>query len=208
MKKSILIVALSLILNSCMSIAWIGYDKPSDSDYSEINNSPIKIGLQNLKKTDQLNAIREATSEVFIIFNSDEFKRRVESKEWLISCTIKDDGSKDIWSGKEVYNTLINGFVDFSVNPRHPWRAVAQTQKHLTDHTKNRVAIKPKRIKTWNSNTNETKSKLINTIAHEISHTTSFKFSDSGHGTLKCPDAELVSYGIGNLVEELWLLKN
>ena len=71
-------------------------------------------------------------------------------------------------------------------------------------YTKNRVAIKPKRIMAWYSDDLKTKSLLINTIAHEITHTVSYTFSDSGHGTKECPDEELVSYGIGNLVAKMW----
>ena len=41
-------------------------------------------------------------------------------------------------------------------------------------------------------------------IRHEITHTVSFRFLDAGHGTPECPDAELVSYGIGNLVAKMW----
>lgn len=205
MKKLLLILVSSILLNSCMSIAWIGYDKPNKIDYVTIENVPIKVGIQNLKKKDQEKAIREATSAVFSIFKSEEFRKRVESQEWLISCKIKSDGSKDILEGEKVYTILMSGFVDFSVNPKHPWRAIAQTQKHLTNHAKNRIAIKPKRINAWNSDNKERKSDLVNTVAHEITHSTSFDFSDRGHGTIECPDAKLVSYGIGNLVQELWL---
>lgn len=203
MKKTLTLLSIIFLFNSCMSIAWIGYNKPNESDYKSIEYVPIKIGMQNLKNVKQRQAIQEATKEVFIILKSNEFRKEVESKEWLISCKM-ENGKKDILDGKSVFEILNNGYVDFSINPRKPWNAIAQAQKSETDHTKNRVAIKPKRINTWYSNNNETKSELINTIAHEITHTVSFKFLDAGHGTAECPDAKLVSYGIGNLVAKIW----
>lgn len=108
---------------------------------------------------------------------------------------------------KNIYKILSSGYVDYSINPRHPWMAIAQTQKSENDHTKNRIAIKPKRIKTWFSENKETRSLLINTIAHEITHTVSYKFADSGHGSEQCPNNELVSYGIGDIVAEIWIAK-
>ncbi|PKG50561.1 hypothetical protein CXF54_12290 [Olleya sp. 1-3] len=206
MKKALLLSVISIALNSCMSIAWIGYDKPEDSDYMSIENVPIKIGMQNLKNENQRKAIEEATKEVFSILKSEEFRKKVESKDWLISCKI-ENGNKDILDGKSVFKILNKGYVNLSINPRKPWRAIAQAQKSQTDHTKNRIAIKPKRINTWFSNNIETKSELVNTIAHELTHTVSFKFLDTGHGTVECPDAELVSYGIGNLVAKMWIEK-
>ena len=203
MKNLIPLFLIIILFESCKSIAWIGYDKPEESDYIAIEAAPIKIGIQNLKTEEQKQAIKEATKEVFLIFKSPEFKQAVESKEWLISCKVKN-GNKDVLNGKEVFKILDNGYVNFSINPRKPWNAIAQAQKSETDHTKNRVAIKPKRINKWFSNDKKIKSELINTIAHEITHTVSFKFLDAGHGTLECPDAKLVSYGIGNLVAKMW----
>ena len=206
MKNTVILFLIALFLNSCMSIAWIGYDKPLQDDYKEIDSVPIKIGMQNLKIEKQERAIREATKEVFLIFESVEFRTQVEAENWLVSCNIIN-GKSDIMDGKNVYEILSSGFVNFSINPRHPWNAVAQTQKSDSDHTKNRVAIKPKRIDAWSSDDIETKALLMNTIAHEITHTTSHKFSDGGHGTKNCPDEKLVSYGIGNLVAKMWIKK-
>ena len=88
-----------------MSIAWIGYDKPEEGDYESLDSVPIKIGMQNLKKENQKQAIQEATKEVFSILMSNEFRNAVESKEWLISCKI-ENGEKDILDGKSVFQIL------------------------------------------------------------------------------------------------------
>lgn len=76
MKKVLLLTVISISLCSCMSIAWIGYDKPTDSDYQEIDSVPIRVGMQNLKKEGQEKAIREATKEVFLIFQSDKLEKK------------------------------------------------------------------------------------------------------------------------------------
>ena len=47
MKKLIAYLLVLFMFNSCCSWkAWIGYKKPNPSDYVEIENSPIKIGIQ------------------------------------------------------------------------------------------------------------------------------------------------------------------
>ena len=201
MKQTIMLALLCLFLNSCMSIAWIGYEAPEPSDYRTLGSAPVKLGMQNLTNEDYNKAVSEAFIETFIIFDDPKFQQQVESKDWLISCKRVND-QPDILDGKKVYTTLKNGFIDFSIHPRRPWNAIAQAHK-----SKQRVAIKPKRIKTWFSNDIKTKALLINTIAHEITHLVSYDFSDRGHGTPLCPDDELVSYGIGNLVAQLWIEK-
>jgi len=206
MKLRLLALLLLLCCSSCQWIAWIGYSKPQQSDYEQVEGAPIKIGTQNLD-TEERKAILEATADVFKIFKSSTFKERVTQQTWLISCEIDENEKKDTMPGSEVYSILTDQFINYSINPRKPWNAIGQTQKSPDDHTKNRVAIKPKRIDGWYNDSNEIKANLINTIAHETVHTVSFRFKDRGHGTDECPDAELVSYGIGNLVEEIWLAK-
>ena len=78
MKKLIPLFLIIILFESCRSIAWIGYDKPEESDDISIEAVPIKIGMQNLKTEEQKQAIKEATKEVFLIFKSPEFKQAVE----------------------------------------------------------------------------------------------------------------------------------
>jgi hypothetical protein len=203
--KLLLLVAVTLTFSGCMSIAWIGFKKPVESDFVSLNSndSCMKIGKQNLNNR-QEKAVLEAATDVCNIFHSDEFRKRVIAQTWLASCD-EENGKPDEISGEEVYKMLMKKISNYSVHPRKPWLAIAQTQRNEIDFVYNRVAIKPKRIEAWYSQVDTIKSELVNTIAHETTHIISFDFADRGHGSEKCPDSRLVSYGIGNLVEELWL---
>lgn len=204
-KTLILLLPITGLLSSCMSLAWIDFNKPNSSDYVVVNSNSncMKIAMQNLNDRQKV-AIREAANDVCEIFNSDEFRDRVKSQNWLASCD-ETDGKPDAVSGEVVYNAIMKKINDYSVHPRKPWLAIAQTQRNENDLAYNRVAIKPTRIEAWYSSIDTVKSKLVNTIAHETMHIISFDFADRGHGSTKCPDERLVSYGVGNLVEELWL---
>ena len=201
----IFVLPIMCLLSSCMSIAWIGFDKPKESDYFVVNSNSncMKIAMQNLNDRQKI-AIAEAANAVCEIFNSNEFRDRVKSQNWLASCD-ETNGQPDEVSGEEVYNAIMKKINDYSVHPRKPWLAIAQTQRNESDLVYNRVAIKPKRIEAWYSSVDSIKSELVNTITHETMHIISFDYADRGHGSEKCPDDRLVSYGIGNIVEELWL---
>lgn len=185
-------------------VAWRGYEDPikthAPGSYKSVEGGCFSIGVQNLSQAQEL-AVMEAAGHVCRVVNGEEFKNRVLNQEWMASCDLDAEGKKDTIDGEEVLNIMSNGIPDFSVNPKKPWMAIAQAQKSESNPTKNRMAIKPTRIDTWYSSDN--KGLLINTIAHEATHLISFSFRDRGHGTIECPDANLVSYGIGNLVEEL-----
>jgi hypothetical protein len=207
MKK--LIVAIIILSTAGCSggmswVAWRGYDDPlktpSPSSYKSVDGECFSIGVQNLDEK-QKKAVMEAAGEVCKVIKSEEFKIRVIAQEWMASCDIVHEAKKDIIKGEEVFNIISNGIPDFSVNPQKPWMAIAQAQRSENDHTRIRMAINPSRINKWY--TPENKGLLVNTIAHESTHLISFSFRDRGHGTTQCPDAKLVSYGIGNLVEEL-----
>lgn len=201
----LLLAILAFMLNSCMSIAWIGFKKPVESDFTKISDDTrcMQVALQSLEET-EVKSIREAAADVCEIFYSEEFKERVIAQNWLASCA-KKNGKPDEMSGQEVYELMMKNIPRYSIHSRKPWNAVAQTQKDESNFVYNRVAIKPKRIKAWESATDTIKSELVNTIAHETTHIIAYEFADAGHGTDECPDSNLVSYGIGNLVEELWL---
>jgi hypothetical protein len=203
--KLLLLLAVTLSLSGCMSIAWIGFKKPVENDFVSLNSNEncMKIGKQNLNNR-QKKAVLEAATEVCNIFHSDQFRKRVNAQTWLASCDEKN-GKPDEVTGEEVYKMLINNISNYSVHPRKPWRAIAQTQRNEIYFVYNRVAIKPKIIEAWYSQVDTIKSELVNTIAHETTQIISFDFADRGHGSQKCPNDRLVSYGIGNLVEELWL---
>lgn len=205
LKKYLLLFFLTLAMSGCMSIAWIGFKKPQSEDYISIgdHSNCMRIAMQNLSPKEKT-AVEEAATAVCQIFNSDAFKTELISKKWLASCE-DNNGAQDEIDGLAVYNSIMKKINDYSIHSRKPWRAIAQTQRSEVDSRYNRVAIKPKRIEAWYSSYDSIKSELINTIAHETMHIISYDFADSGHGTLNCPDSQLVSYAVGNLVEEIWL---
>lgn len=200
MRHLLLLLTISMILSGCLSWAWRGYKKPGPGDFESVSplSNCMKIGTQNLNEK-RKKAIKEATADVCKILASDEFKQRVLAQQWLVSCDLIN-GQPDVMTGQQVFDLINKKIPDYSVHPRHPWNAIAQT-----DPAKARVAIKPARIRNWNATDKKERANLINTIAHETMHILSGSFRDGGHGTTECPDARLVSYGIGNLVEELWL---
>jgi hypothetical protein len=206
MKQRAFIVLTIMVLSSgCMKIAWMGYKKPQESDFVNLNatNQCMRIGTQNLDDT-QKQAILEAASAVCQIFTSKEFEDAVVSRNWLLSCDYVD-GNPDVMSGYEVLNLIRTKIRDYSINPYKPWKAIAQTQRSENDIAFNRVAITPARIAGWSSSDKCVRAKLVNTIAHETMHIISSSFRDRGHGSSECPDERLVSYGIGNLVAQIWI---
>jgi hypothetical protein len=206
MKQNILTGLIIILLSSgCMSIAWRGYKMPKEEDFINPNseNQCIRVGVQNLDEK-QKQAVLEAATIVCKIMESKDFGNSVVSRSWLLSCDYVD-GNPDEMSGYELLNMIRTKIRVYSINPRKPWKAIAQTQRSESDIAYNRVAIKPSRIEGWYSSDKKVKAELLNTIAHETTHIISDSFRDKGHGTTECLDERLVSYGIGNLVAKLWL---
>jgi hypothetical protein len=204
MKMRTVVPALILTsLFSCMWVAWIGYEHPTESDFHQVQTTPncMAIGVQNLKDPRQRTAVLEAVGEVCLIFASAEFAREVASRTWLASCK-RPNGGPDEISGEEVYRRLGGELPDYSVHPRDPWDAIAQADPH-DDRMYNRVAISPSQIGKWYSRSRDTRGDLVNTIAHETTHIVSTGFQDEGHAE-NCDSDRLVSYGIGKLTEDLW----
>lgn len=203
--KKLIVLLLCSSMCGCAWVAWVGYEdpvtQPPPGSYELVEGGCFRVGTQNLN-IDQRRAILGAAGKVCQVFDSKDFQARVEGQEWIASCD-GNDGSPKIITGEEVYLLLQEEVPDFSVNPMWPWMAIAQAQKSENDHVKNRIAIRPGRIDRWYSAEVEDRGALINTVAHEITHLISYNFRDRGHGSKACPDDKLVSYGIGNLVEEL-----
>ena len=206
MRNTIILLVASQLCG-CGWIAWVGYDdpvrEPPPGSYMLVDGECFSVGTQNLEE-DQRQAVLGAAGRVCEVFKSRELQARVEAQEWIVSCD-GSNGSPRTMPGTEVYSLLRQQIPDFSIHSRRPWMAIAQAQKSVHDHTRNRIAIRPERIQSWYSDSSDERGALINTIAHEITHLISFEFRDKGHGTARCPDNRLVSYGVGNLVQELAL---
>lgn len=159
-----------------------------------------KVGPQNLRD-DEKAILLGAMAEVCAITLSEEFEREVRARTWLATCL----GPKgETISGDEVYR-LFMGARPFSVRFRKPMNAEATTQI-----ANERMAIRRMRLKAWRAG-GASRGDLINTLAHEMTHMVPgesrerFRFQDDDHREKKRPALELVSYGIGDLVERLWL---
>lgn len=204
MLKPIYIGILILLTSGCAGsmswVAWRGYDKPvqpppSPGSYKTVSGNCFSIGVQNLSPK-QETAVLEAAGRVCEVISSTEFKQRVSTQQWFTSCDITASNRERMLKGPQIYEIINSSIPNFSVHPKKPWMAIAQA-----DRVYKRMAIDPTRINMWYSDNQ--KGKLINTMAHEITHLASVLFRDRGHGTPDCPDTKLVSYGVGNLVEEL-----
>lgn len=180
-------------------MAWRGYEKPSTNSYVSVEGDCFRIGVQNLSPIHS-KSVREAGAVVCMIFHSEEFRDSVIAQSWLASCRKGSNEAPDLWDGQRVYEQINQKIDDFSVNPKRPWMAIAQTHK-----VENRIAISPSQLDKWNSQNLTLRTELINTLAHEITHLVSDDFQDRGHGTAECPDERLVSYGIGDLSARLAL---
>ncbi len=206
MRTIMKLLIFAIFLNSCctMKTAWKGYKEPTEHDFLSVNagdNSCVKIGRQNLSDS-QWYAIKEAAADVCEIFSGPEFKKAILKRSWLASCELVN-GKKDEISGEEVFKLISKKIPDYSINPVKPCRAVGQTWKVM-----NRVAITPERINGWYSDVDSLKSLLVNTIAHESTHIISYQFMDEGHNKNGCSNDDLVSYSVGNIVQQIRLSKH
>lgn len=106
-----------------------------------------------------------------------------------------------------------------AINAAYPSRVIDFTLEMgdapdiaVTRLWKAEVVVEPSRFDGWVSGDRKKRSKLVATLAHEMSHliavegTTSVNlFSDNGNNWLWCPDEKLVSYRIGTIAGKLWL---
>ena len=198
----ILMLVAYIMLSGCLNMAWVGYKKPLSTDF--VNVGCMEIGKQNLN-TEQWKAIKEASSDVCLIFSDPEFKQWLTSKNWLASCN-KIYGKPDTISGLRVYDLLTKKTLKYSIHPHKPWNAEGQAETNESNINLNRIAIIPSQIEDWLSSVDTIRSRLINTIAHESVHILSDDFLDYDlHGSSVCPDSLLLSYAIGNMTEKIWL---
>ena len=193
----------AISLSGCLGLAWSGYKTPLTNDFHCVGNQTIQltIGRQNLSDH-QWRAIEEAATCVCVIFASEEFRQSVISRSWLANCS-RTNGHGDIISGQVLYDMMMHGAIKYSIYPHRPWRAEGQAENGKTELS-NRIAVSPDIIEGWFSPSDSIQAALINVLAHESIHILSEDFLDYD-GRPLCQDSLLVSYGIGDLTERLWL---
>jgi hypothetical protein len=190
-------------------LLWTGF-RPHDESKLVAGSTPScpGVGVQNLTPEERRILIA-AMAETCRIIASSAFERAVKARAWLATCN-KPGGKPDVVSGEEAYRLYVSGIRSFSVRFRKPWNADAVTQIRLR-----RIAIRRQRLEAWRAaGIRNDMSELINTLAHEMTHMVPddpaaaaprFRFQDKGHKERNASALELVSYGLGNLAERLWL---
>lgn len=152
-------------------------------------------------------AAEEALHEACGVMVSPAFQRGVEARSWSDRCWINPLARPRQVPGAEVYRSLREAALGFQLVEDQPRNAVATTSL-----TPKRIRIQPERFEGWLSADPGRRAALINTLVHEQTHlvprpggTSSFRYTDRGHLLPWCADGKLVSYGVGNLAERIWL---
>lgn len=197
-----IVFILSFLHSGCAWVAWIGYN-PRVQYTSASSAECMVLGVQNLDSL-QTRTVLTAAEDVCRIMRSMAFKTEVGAKMWIARCEDENE-QQDTLPGSEVLEILESaGVPRFSVHDRHPWNATGQADPHPDQPELNRIAIKPKYIRDGLNPDVEKAAPIRNTLAHEFMHIVSTRFQDEGWGETCQPD-RLVSYGIGDLVERIWI---
>ena len=205
------VVCASFSLSGCLGWAWIGYDDNfvGAAPNSTAGGCPAQIGVQNLNP-DQKAAILDAVGTVCDIFADEDFAKTILAKDdWIASCTINENGQKDAIAAADVLRIVRLPKDDVSFQDRRPLNAVAQI-----DPANSRIAIPKKWYSNWQNGTREDRSKVIETIAHELTHFArengqqNFRFQDGGWKRCDPNKETLASYVIGKMARDFWLEQN
>ena len=172
---------------------WRGYDPTPRYAPGPPTPTCVEVGVQNLSPA-QTRAVLEAADDVCRILASPAFADSVRSQTWLASCE-RSGGRPDAIAADSVVALMRSRRFAFSVHPRKPFRAWGLTNR--SDTLAIRVAIAPGSIR-------QNAGDLRATFAHELTHVASGRFMDRGNGR-GCGQNDLVSYGVQEIVETLWL---
>jgi hypothetical protein len=198
-KLCFLLYVLCLSLSGCVS------NKKSNSQISDFEPAGcLEIAHQNITDK-QWQAVKEASSDVCFIFHSTEFKDEISTQTWLASCE-KKHGKADSISGLEIFKLISGSKQRFTIYAHKLHNAEAETDNDEENSYNNRITIDPGLIDSWYSSNDTIRSQLINVIAHEYIHLLSDRFLDyDGDAPRGCNSDILISYGVGDITESLWL---
>ena len=186
-----------LFLQGCggtLWVAWVGYESPRSDSFATIPGCDFEIGVQNLTPP-ELGIVKEAASKICNTMESRAFLNQVAQNDWIASCGSKRSGENKMMAGAKVAELIEQPLDKFSVYINKPASATGQAHP-----AKQRIAIAPSRIASW---LNGDQKPFYTTMSHEMLHLISTDFKDRGHGTEKCPDSQLVSYGVSVIVAEM-----
>ena len=152
-------------------------------------------------------AAEAALADTCRIIRSEAFRREVLARDgWLAGC-----------GGLLPWRTI--AITPTAVNAAYPSRVIDFTLEMgdapdiaVTRLWEAKVIVEPRRFDGWVSGDPEAKSKLIATLAHEMSHLipkagtiSTNLFRDNGNNRLWCSSRRLASYRIGEIAADLWL---
>lgn len=209
--RIVFVVFASFSLSGCLAWAWIDYKDrfvgaaPGSTDAG----CPAQIGVQNLNP-EQKAAILDAVGTVCDIFGDEGFAQSILAKDdWIASCTIDENQQRDTILASEVLRIVRLPKDNVSFQDRRPLGAVAQI-----DPANSRIAIPKDWYRNWRNGTREERSRVIETIAHELTHFArengqqNFKFQDGGWKECDPDQINLASYGVGKKARDFWLSRN
>jgi hypothetical protein len=212
MNRCLTAILLAPLLGGCWltnAYLWAPYRAPAPADFRSVSTLAgcPQVGAQNIRDARHWEAVSGAVAQVCRIYRSEPFA--AELRRMRLRATCDRPGGREDWIGGDAVVRLLTGSMEnFSVLVRTPINAIAQI-----DPPRARIAVSRGRVDAWHAQDRTQRRHLINTMAHEMSHFVReegdelYRFRDGGHTEERpgCPDAELVSYAVGDLVERLWL---
>ncbi len=167
-----------------------------------------QVETLSLSDLDQETA-REVHEAVCDIMTSPGFKARLTEKSWKTGCRRLPLLQQWSITGDELYRILDRDMAAFSLKSEPSRRSSTVATTSVYDL---RITIRPERFEGWRTGDMARKANMVNTLAHEMTHlipvedtNNLFRFTDSYNWLPWCSKGSLVSYGVGNLVEEIWL---
>ncbi|HEX8437960.1 hypothetical protein [Archangium sp.] len=207
---------LLLLLATTSGCVWRGFNRNPSAESlwqtpSTGGGTPITAYFYHPNRRHAY-ALKEALTEVHAIYQDEAFRALVrEFDGWITRATdcnpMRGEAEFKVSGDTVVATVLDGGFeeVHYLVN-RHAG-AIATTGIGSW----NRTAINPYQVDMWWSHGDiKTKSELINTVAHELTHLVPTpqgiqRYQDDGHGD--CTETYLVSYRLGDMAACYYRLK-
>lgn len=153
----------------------------------------------------QAAAFKQALAATCRVITSPRFRAAVLAHPWLAGCRAVA-GGEDVMTGAEVYRRYAARAGTITIDLGSPSNAVA-----VTNIWKSRILFRATLLDPWLGPDSPKRGNLVDSLAHEMTHLVwndthkGYRFTDRGHGTGKCTNARLVSYGLGNTARALWL---
>lgn len=153
-------------------------------------------------------AATEALAAVCEVLASRTFAERLVAGTWLTSCPVLPWSRGNRITGADALAAL-RTLPDFKLFSEQTGWSVTVA---MTDTASREIRIRPAQFALWEGATPSDKGALLNTLAHEMTHLVGMeqepgtpRFQDSRYWLPWCGADRFVSYGVGNLVEELWV---